>query len=117
MSRAPNGAGESFIWRHVGHHSQDCLIWPHSLCTAGYPSCMIGGKIMLAHRFMCQIAHGAPPTRNYHAAHSCGNRKCINPEHLSWKTGSENQMDRPAQGRPFTGRRRFYTPDTDEKTG
>ena len=88
-----------------------CLLWPFSCCTAGYGSFGLDYKVYMAHRYVCKLAHGEPPSRAHHAAHSCGNRKCINPKHLSWKTGSENQRDRPHQGRPFTGARKHLTPE------
>jgi hypothetical protein len=31
--------------------------------------------------------------------HSCDNRRCINPDHLSWGTHRDNQLDRAAKGR------------------
>jgi transcriptional regulator with XRE-family HTH domain len=48
-----------------------------------------------AHRFMCSLVHGEPPTPKHTAAHSCGNGHggCVNPHHLSWKTQAENLED------------------------
>jgi hypothetical protein len=59
-----------------------------------------------AHREMCRLAHGEPPTPKHEAAHSCGSHACINPNHLSWKTRSENQMDSVRAGRVYRGGRR-----------
>jgi HNH endonuclease len=49
---------------------------------------------VFAHRLMCELAHGKPPTRKHRAAHSCWVPHCVNPRHLSWKTNSEIQRER-----------------------
>jgi len=69
-------------------------MWPFSK-TRGYGAFRYLGKGYYAHRFMCQIVHGDPPSPAHQAAHSCGNGHlgCVNPQHLSWKTQSENQLD------------------------
>lgn len=59
---------------------------------------MFKRKVHRAHRFMCQQTHGEPPSPEHHAAHSCGNRRCVNPKHLSWKTQRANQLDRRTHG-------------------
>lgn len=108
-TRAPNRAGIEFIEANVAYTGDDCLLWPYTCCTAGYGSVGFDGTVHLAHRTMCRLAHGEPPTTKHHAAHECGNRACVNPNHLSWKTPRENQFDRPGHGRPFTGRRKTMT--------
>lgn len=82
---------------HVRHKGEDCLIWPYSRDDKGYGQVSIGGgKIKKAHRVMCEIVNGSPPTSKHQAAHECGNGHlgCFNPRHLKWKTNSENQKDR-----------------------
>lgn len=83
--------------QQVGHQGDDCLLWPYSCCTPGYGMFMFEKVRRLAHRFMCELAHGEPP-EGHQAAHSCGNRRCVNPHHLSWKTGAHNQLDRRKHG-------------------
>lgn len=90
--------GYNWIMQQVGHHGDDCLIWPYSCCTPGYGMFMFETKRRLAHRFMCEKTHGAAPGDDYHAAHSCGNRRCVNPKHLSWKTRRDNQLDKRTHG-------------------
>jgi hypothetical protein len=53
------------------------------------------GERYYAHRFMCELVHGQAPTKHHQAAHSCGNGHlgCVNPNHISWKTRSGNQLD------------------------
>ena len=98
MSKFEKRPGLKFILDHVGHQGRECLIWPFTCCTPGYGNFMADKTRHLAHRYMCQLIHGEPPTPEHHAAHACGNRRCVNPNHLSWKTQSENQLDRREHG-------------------
>jgi hypothetical protein len=41
------------------------------------------------------------------AAHSCNNRLCCNPKHLSWKTHSANELDKIGHGTSTRGVRRW----------
>jgi hypothetical protein len=84
--------------QHANHQGDDCLIWPFSVTTPGYGSFSYKNQKYLSHRFMCELANGAPPTAEHLAAHSCGNRRCVNPGHLSWKTHAGNQLDRRTHG-------------------
>lgn len=93
-----NPLGHRFLMAHVGYQGDDCLIYPYSCCTAGYGVFQFELKKQLAHRFMCEQKRGAPPAPEFHAAHSCGNRRCVNPNHLNWKTQTDNQLDRRKHG-------------------
>lgn len=110
MNQYTDPGGPGYVWftAHIGHVGEECLIWPYSCCTAGYGSFMFKRKLLLAHREMCRVTHGEPPTPKHHAAHSCGNRRCINPAHLSWKTAKDNQLDRRRHGtQTVSGRRKI----------
>jgi HNH endonuclease len=48
-------------------------------------------------RLICRVFHGEQPTGSIHL-HSCDNKTCINPEHLSWGTQSQNIKDAYAKG-------------------
>lgn len=88
------------------HRRDECLLWPFYISDTGYGECAdylgIGRG---AHRNMCYLVHGKPPNRKYEAAHSCGNRACCAPKHLSWKTASANRLDKIAHGTHTRGER------------
>ena len=90
--------GYNWIMENVGHQDDECLLWPFRLSTPGYAQFSHEKKVYLAHRYMCRLTHGDPPAPEYHAAHSCGNRRCVNPRHLIWKTQTDNQLDRRVHG-------------------
>jgi hypothetical protein len=92
------GRGKAHKWllAHVDYQGDDCLKWPFG----GDPKSGRGvlqhnGARGWAHRWMCKLAHGEPPTPKHKAAHDCGkgHEGCINPRHLKWKTQAENLAD------------------------
>ena len=102
-----------FLLAHKSYTGDDCLIWPNRRNNFGYGEAYVDGKMRRAHRVMCHLVHGAPPTPGHYAAHSCGNGHlaCVNPNHLSWKTPSENQQDMVRHGRAKKSGRRQTIPD------
>lgn len=98
-----------FLEGLVGHTGDACVTWPFATLETGYGQLKFRDRMSKAHRVMCILSHGEPPTERHQAAHSCGNGHlgCVNPNHLSWKTASENQLDRLEHGtarkpgRPF----------------
>lgn len=105
--KAKAGAHERFLLEHVGWHSDECLIWPHKLTPAGYGKIVWRKQNTSAHRQMCKLAHGEPPTSEHHAAHSCknGKRGCISPRHLRWVASTENNADKVLHGTDGAGER------------
>lgn len=103
------GEGEAFRWLRdrVDYSGDDCLIWPFAILKhVGRGYLGYNGKSYYAHRLMCILVHGEPPTPKHQAAHSCGNghKGCVNPRHLQWQTHSENQRDRRKHGTHVTTR-------------
>lgn len=82
----------------VTYEGDDCILWPFSKCR-GYGSLKYDGKIRKAHRVMCQLVHGDPPSARHEAAHSCGNHACINRNHIRWRTRPQNQRESVDMGR------------------
>lgn len=100
--RVPPGTLNTWLKNAVNHVSDECLIWPFAK-SKGYGRMRLGGKSFAAHRTICILAHGEPPDPLHHAAHSCGNRGCVNPKHLRWATPKENQTDMVNHGRSQRG--------------
>jgi hypothetical protein len=97
------GEGNAYKWlvAHKDYPHQDwCLVWPFARDKHGRGMLGYLGVHYWAHRFMCQLVKGDPPTPAHTAAHSCGNGHggCINPHHLVWKTQAENLEDCRAHG-------------------
>lgn len=101
MSRESKAS--QWLEAHASYTHEDwCLIWPfYRNSLVGRGQMEYEGKSGYAHRFMCELVHGAAPEDKPIVAHSCGNGDlgCVNPRHLSWSTHSENQRQRYADGR------------------
>lgn len=82
-----------------------CIAWPFDLNTTGYGSVAVDGRSAGTHRVVCERAHGPAPLPNMQAAHSCGNRPCVNPRHIRWTTRAENEADKLVHGRSNRGER------------
>jgi transcriptional regulator with XRE-family HTH domain len=100
---AIKGEGKGYKWMlsHKDYPHEDwCLVWPFGRDKHGRGLMGHNGESYWAHRFMCQLVKGDPPTPKHTAAHSCGNGHggCINPHHLDWKTQAENLEDCRAHG-------------------
>ena len=72
--------------------SGDCLLWP-SLKANGYGYIGHKGKATYAHRVSYILHYEQDIPSDLEVDHTCGNRACINPEHLELVTHSKN-MDR-----------------------
>lgn len=75
-----------------------CLIWPYARNSAGYGHFAKDKVAHLAHRYLCRVIHGDPPSEDYYAIHSCGGGHlgCCNPNHLRWGTAAQNSKDKIA---------------------
>lgn len=102
--------GELLRWFHdvaLSHTGDECLTWPFGNDGWGYGRLRIDGRDVKAHRYICELVHGAPPTPDHEAAHSCGkgHEGCIAPGHLDWKTHKENIADKLIHGTHSRGER------------
>lgn len=97
--------------------TERCLLWPHGKTSDGYGRIGINGKRVAAHRLVCSMVHGGSPSPKHEAAHSCGNGHlgCVNPQHLSWKTRSENFADKLVHDTHNRGERNGFSKITESQ--
>ena len=82
---------EERFWAKV-EKSDSCWLWTGAITTTGYgvfQKGRRGEKLHKAHRFSYEIHHGEIPPRSL-VLHSCDNKLCVNPEHLSIGNHSQN---------------------------
>ena len=66
-----------------------CVLWPGRLNEKGYGDTYRNGQTIGAHRLAYITAFGEVPS-GHHVHHVCGNRACVNVEHLVLLTASEH---------------------------
>lgn len=91
----------------MAYEGNDCLRWPYAENGQGRGQLCVDGENVQAHRYVCILANGYPPTPKHEAAHSCGkgDERCVTKGHLSWKTRAENEADKLVHGTHNRGER------------
>jgi hypothetical protein len=106
-TKTPSGtAAKWMIDVALPYRGEECLTWPLALDKNGYARGRHPGiRTDRAHRVICILAHGEPPTDAHDAAHSCGrgHMGCVAPGHLSWKLPAENAADKLIHGTQARG--------------
>ena len=104
--RTPHGEGLKFLEDAIKQASPDaCIIWPFGKNGDGYGTAWQDGKSMGAHR-LALIMHSGVDYPRLEATHGeCHSRSCVNPLHLRWATGRQNQGDRKRDGTHLMGER------------
>jgi hypothetical protein len=85
------------LFRKIHKDKSGCWIFKHYK-TDHYPAFDFHGQTMGAHRASYLMFKGRIP-RGKLVLHSCDNRKCVNPDHLSIGTYKENARQMVSRGR------------------
>lgn len=67
----------------------DCVLWTGTVNNAGYGVAHVGDSTTSAHRALWILLHGPLPA-GLEIDHLCGNRLCVNVDHLEPVTHAEN---------------------------
>jgi hypothetical protein len=92
------GDVQGFVEAALAYASEDCLLWPFSINRGGYGQVQYKGDTYRAHNLICRLAHGDPPSIDHQAAHRCGKKSCVSPQHLRWTTRRTNSLDKILHG-------------------
>lgn len=91
------------FWKRVDKRGPDeCWLFQGSTTSSGYGQWRYGNKRPGAHRVAFSLSKGAIP-EGLIVMHSCDNRPCCNPTHLSLGTQSDNMQDMVRKGRSTAG--------------
>lgn len=100
-SRAAHGKPLEWLELHLNRASDRCLIWPFHRNAKGYGRMRWKGRGRGAHRVMCELVNGPPPSPAHETRHLCGrgHLACVHPRHVIWGTRQQNADDRIIHGR------------------
>lgn len=97
----------------ISGSAKPCKIWHGARNPDGYGvrAVKVDGRWRArgVHRLACIEAHGPPPEDKPEAMHSCDNRACYEPEHLSWGNRFDNMGDAARKNRMPKGARHSRT--------
>ena len=85
------------FWKNVEKHQDGCWTWKASRSDTGY-GCFYDRRAYHAHRYSWILANGPIPDGML-VLHSCDNRACVRPDHLSIGTHRDNTADMLSKGR------------------
>ena len=85
--------GHAGSWREHGGYAIEpttgCWVWQRSASLNGYGQVWHEGRLQRAHRVFYQLYVGPIPD-GLQIDHRCGNKRCVNPDHLDAVTALEN---------------------------
>jgi hypothetical protein len=82
---------------YVVDTTSDCWQWIGAMQSSGYGNIKCFGKWKGAHRFSFELYHGPIPP-GLMVLHSCDNKRCVNPDHLSAGTNQQNMTEAADRG-------------------
>lgn len=100
--RTPAGRWETF-WDSI-EKTETCWLWKGKVSPCGYGYLLLQGGRYSAHRLMLFWMNRLSSPRHMGSRseglvmHSCDNKLCVNPAHLSVGTNSQNVSDAYARG-------------------
>lgn len=95
---------EDKFWNKVSIKTDDtCWEWQSYINYDGYGIYRINNKAYRVHRLAYELYHNRPIIEGMIILHSCDNRKCCNPHHLSEGTKNDNSLDMINKGRSCKG--------------
>lgn len=82
-----------------------CWLWTSATWGSGYGFFWTNDdrRSEFAHRFSWELKHGMRPPKGMQVMHSCDNKLCVNPDHLSIGTAQDNTDDKVAKKRHCVG--------------
>jgi len=92
------------FWNNVDKREieNDCWLWKLS-CRNGYGRAWFQGKSIGTHRLAFELFNKRPIAEGLSILHSCDNKKCCRPSHLSEGTHQENMDDKVSKDRQIKG--------------
>lgn len=87
----------------LSHEGPDCIVWPFARRRRGrmqYGRVYYEGKTWNAHRLVCFLKNGPPPSIKHMALHKCGNGHlaCVSPGCVYWGIRVDNVRDAMRHG-------------------
>lgn len=100
-----HGIDRTRFWEKVDRSAGDgkCWHWQAATFEDGYGAFWERGRIKRAHRVALEMSLGRPLDRKEFALHSCDERACVNPAHLSVGDPQRNAADARRRGRLANG--------------
>jgi hypothetical protein len=87
------------FWARTRQFEDGCIEWQGTRNGNGYGYFSLNGKVQAVHRLAWEFANGAVPA-GLVVRHECDNPPCVNLEHLSVGTQTDNMGDWKLRGRP-----------------